>query len=164
MVAKVSGLSTEPVLVAAIPQQGGDVARDVRRGGVHPAPARGRDLAVGDRLEAAGAQHIPGGQVGPDPFRPDEVGVLHTQGVEDAVAQIAIQRLAGHVLDDLPERGEPVVAVHPLRPRLDLHGQAPAVVLGQAATPPIVPRGRPNRRPAEAGRRAAASNRLRRYG
>ena len=48
--------------------------------------------------------------------------------VEDAVAQVAIQRLAGHVLDDLPERGEPVVAVHPLGPRLDLHRQAPAVV------------------------------------
>ena len=45
-----------------------------------PPPPGGRDLAVGDRLEAAGAQHIPGGQVRSDPFRPDEVGVLHAQG------------------------------------------------------------------------------------
>jgi hypothetical protein len=46
-----------------------DVTSDVRRGGVHTAPARGRDFAVGDLLEAAGAQHIPGGKVRSDPFR-----------------------------------------------------------------------------------------------
>ena len=70
MVARVSGLSTEPCLLAARSQKGGDVASDVGRRGVHPAPAGGRDLAVGDRLEAAGAQHISGCQVraGPVPI------------------------------------------------------------------------------------------------
>ena len=58
-------------------QQGGDVASDICGGGVHPASARGRNLAVGNRLEAARAQHIPGGQVRLDPFRSDQVGVLH---------------------------------------------------------------------------------------
>ena len=94
-----------------------------------PPEAHGRDFAVGDLLETAGAQHVSGGQVGSDPFRSDEVGVLHAEGVEDAVSQVAIQRLAAHVLDDLPERGKPVVAVRPLRPRLHLHRQAPAVIL-----------------------------------
>ena len=113
MVATVSGFSSESCSFGGDPQQGGDVASDVRRGGIHPASARARDFAVGDRLEAAGAQHISGGKVSSDPFRSDEVGVLHAQGVEDAVSQVAIQRLAAHVLDDLPERGKPVIAVRP---------------------------------------------------
>ena len=69
--------------------------------------------------------------MGPDPLGPDQVGVLHPQRRTDVLAQIVIEGLAGHVRDELAEGGEPVVAVHPLGSRLDLHRQAPPVVVGE---------------------------------
>jgi hypothetical protein len=45
------------------------------------------------------------------------------------LAEVAFQRLAGHVLDDLPERREPVAAVGERGARLRHHPQPPAVVL-----------------------------------
>jgi hypothetical protein len=47
------------------------------------------------------------------------------------IAQIPVERLAGNIRHDLTECGEPVVAVHPPRPRLDVDGQAIAVVLAK---------------------------------
>jgi hypothetical protein len=110
------------VLAAAAVQQGGHIAGQVGGGRVDAAAAGGHDLAIGDRLEATGTQHIPGGQVGPDPLGADQVGVVHPQGVEDALAQVLIERLAADVLDQLAQGGEPVVGVPPPGARLDLHG------------------------------------------
>ena len=123
------------MLACARAQQGGNVEGHVRGGGVHSATTRSWHLAIGDRLEAAGSQHVPGSQAGTDPPGPDEIGVLHPQRLEDVLAQITVKGLAGHVLDDLAQDGEPVVAVDPLGPRLNLHRQAPAVILGQGRHP-----------------------------
>ena len=41
-----------------------------------------------------------------------------------AILSKATHRLAAHIFDDLTERGKPVVAVCPLRSRLNLNGQA----------------------------------------
>ena len=125
------GLQHQVLLACVHLLKCGDVAGDVRCSGVDAAAARGRDLAVGDRLQAAGAKHVPGGQAGADALGADEVGVLHPQRFEDALAQVMLERLAADVLDDLSERGEPVVAVDPLGSRLNLDRQAPAVVLGE---------------------------------
>lgn len=115
------GFEHRTVLVGAGVQQGGDVAGHVPRRGVHRARAGSGEVAVGDRLEAPGAQHVAGGEAGADLLRTDEVGVLHPQWLENVVTQVVVERPAAHVLDDLAERGEAMVAVHPLGPRLDLH-------------------------------------------
>ena len=73
----------------------GDVAGDVLCRGVHAAAARGWDLAVGDRVQAAGAEHVPGGEAGADALGADEVGVVHPQRFEDALARVILERLAG---------------------------------------------------------------------
>jgi hypothetical protein len=62
-------------------------------------------------------------------FRSDQIGVLHSQRIEDVVAEIAVQRLPADLINDLSEHSKPMVAVRPLRPRLNLNGQATAVVL-----------------------------------
>ena len=116
------------MLVACHSQQGGDIASDVCRRGVHPAAAHSRDFAVGDLLETAERSTYPVARWGRT--RSDRMrSVCSMPRGSKMVSQVAIQRLAGHVLDDLPERGKPVVAVRPLRPRLHLHRQAPAVVV-----------------------------------
>jgi hypothetical protein len=48
--------------------------------------------------------------------------VVHAQRLEDVLAQIPVKRLSRDLLHDLAERGEPVVAVGPSRPRLDIDG------------------------------------------
>ena len=78
MVATVSGFSTEPCSLVAF-SAGRRHSERCLRWWSTSAPAHGRDFAVGDLLETAGAQHVSGGQVA-DPFRSDEVGVLHAQG------------------------------------------------------------------------------------
>jgi hypothetical protein len=128
-----------------------------------PPPAHGRDLAIGDRLEAPRAQHVAGSQAGSHPFRSDEVGVPQAQGVDDVVPRVPIQRLAAYILDALPERGKPVIAVRLLGPRLDLHGQASAVVVRKGRRPGSSRSVARTDRPAEVGPRAVASIRLRRY-
>ena len=47
------------------------------------------------------------------------------------VAEVAVERLPAHVLDDLAERGEPVVAVSEHGARLGPHAETTAVVLGE---------------------------------
>ena len=79
MDARVAGLSTAPCGIGAVTQEGGDVAGHVGRGGVRGAPAQGQYLAVDDRSEPAGAQHVPGGQLWTHPLGSDQVGVLHAQ-------------------------------------------------------------------------------------
>jgi hypothetical protein len=47
------------------------------------------------------------------------------------LTQVAVEGLPADVLDQLPERGGPMVAVPESGARLGLQAQAPAVVLGQ---------------------------------
>jgi hypothetical protein len=75
------GLEHRAVLVGAAAQKRRDVAGHVAGGGVDRAAAGWHYLAVGDRLEPARAQRVPGGQAGPHPLGPEQVGVLHAEGL-----------------------------------------------------------------------------------
>jgi hypothetical protein len=140
------------VLVGTAAQKRRDVASHVARGGVDRAGAGYHHLAVGDRLEPAGAQRVPGGEAGPHPLGSDEIGVLHAEGPEHALAKIAVERKPAHVLDDLAERGEPVIGVGPLGSRLDVDAQAPPVILGKRRSGTSHPRAPPKRRPEQVRR------------
>lgn len=135
------GLEHRAVLVAAAAQQRCDVASHVSRGRVDGGGARRGGLTVDDRRETAGAKRVSGGPARPDPLGADDVAALHAEGPEDVLSQIAVEGLSGHVLDDLAERGEPVVSVHPLAARLDLDPQASPVVLSERrhGTPDLHP-------------------------
>jgi hypothetical protein len=119
------------VLVGAAAQKRRDVAGHVAGGGVDRAAAGWHYLAVGDRLEPARAQRVPGGQAGPHPLGPDEVGVLHAERAEHPLAQVAAERKPADVLDDLAQCGETVIGVGPPGTRLDIDAQAAPVVLGE---------------------------------
>jgi hypothetical protein len=119
------------VLVGATAQQGRGVAGHVAGGGVDRAATGRHDLSVGDRLEPAGAQHVAGGQAGLHPTGPDEVGVLHAERSEHALAEVAAERDAADILDDLAERGEAMVGIGPLGARLGVDVQAAPVVPGE---------------------------------
>lgn len=82
--------------------------------------------------------------------------MLHPEWVEDVLAQVVAEGLAGDVLHRLPERGEAVVAVDPLRAGLDLLRQPAAVVLTEGLQ---VTRLHPRPRPGGAGRTTDASSR-----
>ncbi len=112
------GLQHLAVFACAAAQQGRGVAGHVAGGGVDRGGAGWHGLAVGDRLEAAGAQLVPGGKAGPHPFGPEQIGVLHAERAEHVLAQVAAEWDSGDVLDDLAERGEPVIGVGPLGARL----------------------------------------------
>jgi hypothetical protein len=119
------------VLVGAAAQKRRDVAGHVARGGIDRAGAGYGHLPVDDRLETAGAQRVSGGKAGPHPLGSDEVGALHAEGAEHVLTEVAVERKPADVLDDLAERGEPVIGVGPLGSRLDVDAQAPSVVLGE---------------------------------
>ena len=57
--------------------------------------------------------------------------MFHAERAEHVLAQVAVERGSGDVLDDLAERGEPVIGVRPLGAWLGVDAQAVAVVLGQ---------------------------------
>lgn len=129
------------VLVGAAAQKRGDVASHVAGGGVDRAGADGRDLTVGDRRESAGAQRVSRSQVRPQPLGSDEVRAFHAEGAEHPLAKVAVEQKPTDVLDDLAQRGEPVIGVDPLGARLDVDTQPPSVVLGKHSA------GRPTRAP-----------------
>src|SRR5260370_9507361 len=79
--------------------------------------------------QKAGAEPVPGGETGPDSFGPDEVGGLHAEGPKDVLAQVTVEGLPAHILYDLAERGERVVAICPLGARFYLYSEPPSVVL-----------------------------------
>jgi hypothetical protein len=66
-----------------------------------------------------------------DPLGSDKIGVGHAEGLEDVLAHVAVQGLPAHVLDDLTERGKPVVGVHEPGARLCVDAEAALVVLVQ---------------------------------
>ncbi len=64
------------------------------------------------------------------PLRSQQVAVGHAERLEDVLAETAVERLPAHVLDDLAERAEPVVAVGEPGARLGRQAQAATVVFG----------------------------------
>lgn len=110
-------------------EQARHVSSQVGRGRVEASAAGSGDLPVRREHEPAGAHEVAAGEPRPHPFGPDEVGVAHPEWVEDVLSQVVAQVLTGDVLHHLPQRGEAVVAVHPLGARLDLLRQPVAVVL-----------------------------------
>ena len=78
---------------------------------------------------------VPGREPVFDPVGPGQVGAGHAERPEDALGEVAAQRLAGNVLDDLAERGEPVVAVGVPGARLRDQGKRAPVELGQRRHP-----------------------------
>jgi len=68
-------------------------------------------FAVGHSFGAVGAHLVSRRQARLDPFGSDEVGVGHAEGLEDVLAKVAVERLPAHVLDDLAQCGEPMVAI-----------------------------------------------------
>ena len=119
------------VFVGAAVGKSRDVPGRIPRGGVDGARSRGHPLAVCHSSHAAGAQLVSRGQARLRPLRSEEVGVGHAEGLEDVLAKIAVERLPAHVLDDLAERGEPVVAVGEPGARLGRQAEAATIVLGQ---------------------------------
>jgi hypothetical protein len=79
------------VRVGAAAKQRRGVAGHVAGGGTDPGGAGGHGLAVLDRLEPAGAQLVAGREPGPHPLGPDEVGVVHAQLAEQALAEVAVE-------------------------------------------------------------------------
>ena len=104
------------MLVGAAAQQRCGEARDVAGGRVDPAGPPAGPVAIGNWLRAASAEDIPGRETRRQPLRADEVGVGHAEGLEDALAEVPLERQAAHVLHDLAERGKPVVRVGEGRP------------------------------------------------
>jgi hypothetical protein len=139
------------VLVGAAAQQGRGVAGHVAGGGVDRAAAGRHDLAVGDRPEPAGAQQVAGGQAGAHQPGPGEVGVVHAERPEHALAEVAAERDTADILDDLAERGEAVVGVGPLSARLDIDVQAAPVVSGERGNRAPGPCPPAQRRPEQVG-------------
>jgi hypothetical protein len=73
--------------------------------------------------------------------------VVHAERAEHALTEVAAEREPADVLDDLTERGEPVVGVGPLAARLDIDVQAAPVVLGERRGRAPRPRSPAQRRP-----------------
>jgi hypothetical protein len=119
------------VLASAAAEQRPQVAGHVSRSGVGGAASDRDHLVVGDHRGPAGAQPVSRGEARRDPLGSDEVGVGHAEGLEDVLAKIASQGHPAHVLDDLTERGEPVVGVGEPGARLGVDAEAAPVVLGE---------------------------------
>jgi hypothetical protein len=150
MVARVAGLSIEPCwLVPA--QEGRDVAGHVCWGGGGGGSAHRHHLIVADRLRATGAQVVARREAGLRPFGSDQAGVGHAEGLEDVLAQVAVQALSAHVLDQLAERGEAVVGVPEAGARLGLDAQTPPVVRGEGRHGAARFHGLAEQRPEQAG-------------
>ena len=119
------------VLVGAAAEERRDVARHVPRGRVDRRGARGHPLTVDHGPRAVGPQRVARRQSGPDQLGPEEVGVGHAEGLEDVLAKVAGEGLPADVLDDLAERGEPVVGVDEPCARFGRQAETAAVVLGK---------------------------------
>ena len=98
---------------------GPSAARAARR------PYSGRGVPSKSAWPCDSVEHGPRDALGTD-----EVGVDHAEGLEDPLAEVVREWQAAHVLDDLAERGEPVVRIGEGRPRLDDDPEAVAVVVG----------------------------------
>ena len=111
------------MLVAATIEERGKVAGHVPGCRVGGGASRGDHLVVGVWLWDAGTKVVAGGQPGAGRLGSDQVSVGHAEGCEDVLAQVAVEGLAGHVLDELAQRGEPVVGVPGAGARLGPDGQ-----------------------------------------
>ena len=128
-------LEDAPVLVGATAEQRRDEAGQVARGRVDPAGAGADQVEIRNGLRTATSERVARRQPRGDPIRADEIAVGHAERLEDALAEVALERHPAHVLDDLAERRVAVVAVGEGRAGLDDHPQPVAVVLGERRQP-----------------------------
>jgi hypothetical protein len=77
--------------------------------------------------------------------------VRHAEGLEHALAQVAVEGQPADVLDDLAQGGEPVIGVGPLGSWFDVDVQSPSVVRGERRWWASRPRGPAERRPEQVG-------------
>jgi hypothetical protein len=124
-------LQDRAMLVGAAAYQRRRQTGNVADGGVDPATCGADPVPIGHRRHTVASERVAGRQTRCDPTGPDQVGVRHAERLEDPLPEVARQRHSAHVLDDLAERGEPVVAVREPRAGLGDHPQTTAVVLGQ---------------------------------
>ena len=103
-------LEHRAVRVGATADQSGDVASHVSRARVDGGRSRrhAHALAIDDRSGAMRAQGVSRREARLDPFGSDQVGVSHTEGLEDVLAQVTVKRRPAHILDDLAECREPM--------------------------------------------------------
>ena len=147
------GLEHAPVLVGATAEQRRDEAGHVARRRVDPAGAGADPVAIRDGLRATASERVARREPRGDPIRADEIAVGHAERLEDALAEVALERHPAHVLDDLAERRVAVVAVGEGGAGLDDDPQPAAVVLGERRQP--LPELHAELRRAPTGRREA---------
>src|SRR5215212_9928550 len=110
-------------------EEGGDVARHVQGCGVDRAGRRCHPLTVYDRLRTVRTNAVASGQPHCKPWRSQQIGIGHPEGLEDALSEIVVQRLPAYVFYDLAERGVPMVGVGPDCARFGGQPQAALVIL-----------------------------------
>jgi hypothetical protein len=130
------GLEDRAMLVGATPEQRYDIASDVPRGRVDATAGDGDEVVVADQAWAMGTQCVPRREATADAIGSDQIGLLHAEQLEDVFAEVALQGLPGHVLDDLAERGEPVIAVDVPHAGFCDQAQTVPVVLGEGGHRP----------------------------
>ena len=126
------GLEDAAVLVGATAEQRRDEAGHVAGRRVDPAGSGADPVAIRHGCRAAGARArspSPGATRSARSGR-DRCPAMPS-GLEDALAEVALERHSAHVLDDLAKRRVAVVAVGEGGAGLDDHPQPAAVVLGE---------------------------------
>jgi hypothetical protein len=91
---------------------------------------------VADQARAVGTQCVPRREATADAIGSDQIGLLHAERLEDVLAEVALQGSPGHVLDDLAERGKPVIAVDVPHAGFCDQAQTAPVVLGEGGHRP----------------------------